>query len=354
LTTPKLHEGDFPFSLWAGLLRRSLKEEKSALLAPVHPQGDLGLRREIVRYLKEFRDMEAEPEQVVLGAGTEQLLGLLTELLPDAPFALENPTYPKALRALTGRKARIVPIPVDDCGLLTEKLFPTSARTVLTAPSHHFPLGAVMSVGRRRELLSWASEAPDRWIVEDDYDSELRYALRPIPPVNAMDRRERVVYLNSFTRTLAPSLRIAYLVLPGELLGRLRRSPHMSSPISSFEQSALRRFMEGGHYERHLNRLRHLYRGRRDAFLAALAPLGSEVLVKGREAGLHLTATAVNGLEESGLVERAALRGLKVFPLSRYFIERRAPSASAVLSYSGHDAKELAEAGALLAEAWRA
>ncbi|MDR2871235.1 MAG: PLP-dependent aminotransferase family protein, partial [Xanthomonadaceae bacterium] len=255
LKTNKLSMGDFPFSVWTRLMRESLRNRDTSWLEPSHPQGNRGLRQEVVNYLRQFRSMDVSADQVVLGAGSEYLFGLLTELLPEGRFALEDPNYHKPAKILQSRGIPSEAIAIDDEGIRIDGLKASSASVVLTAPSHHFPLGTVMSVNRRMQLLQWASSAEGRYLIEDDYDSEFRFALKPVPSLHSLDRNGKVIYMNTFTRTLAPSLRIAYIVLPPQLLERYREKlMFYACTVSEFEQMTLRGFLGGGYYERHLNR----------------------------------------------------------------------------------------------------
>jgi GntR family transcriptional regulator/MocR family aminotransferase len=342
----------FPFSIWNRLLRGCQQDDRTSLLAPIHPQGNADLREEIVRYLRAFRGLEARADQVVLGAGMEYLLGLLLELMPDAPVAFENPGYPQAARILTARRRPMFPIPLDGEGLCAGALADTDASVALVTPSHHFPLGITMSIGRRRQLLQWTAGRADRYLIEDDFDGEFRFVLRPIPTLYSLDGGGRVIYMNSFARTLSPSLRIAYMVLPETLLLRYREMlSFYSCTVSEFEQRIIRSFFQGGHYERHLNRMRLVYKKKRDALLEGLSPLGSALSIDGPNAGLHLLLR-VRGLNEAALVARAAARDVRVYPLSHYHWGPPPPSHTVVAGYAGHTADTLRQAARRLVEAW--
>ena len=214
----------FPFSTWAKLSREVLSSRDQALLSAAHPQGVPELRRAIVRHLYQFRGIQVSPEQVIVGAGSEFLSTLLVQLLgPQGGYALEDPGYQKIARIFTAGGAQVCPIPLDGQGLRVDALEASGARVVHVTPSHHFPLGIVMPVSRRWELLEWARRGEERYIIEDDYDSEFRFSGRPIPALQGLDREGRVIYLNTFAKSLAPSLRISYMVLPPKLLERYRQ-----------------------------------------------------------------------------------------------------------------------------------
>ena len=310
----------FPFATWAKLMREVLSEQAAPLLASPHPQGLPALRRAIAEHLYRFRGIRADAEQIVVGAGSETLIGLLVQLLGrEGGYGVENPGYTKTQRILTSCGAAVRPLPLDGQGLRVDALEEAGVRVVHVTPSHHYPLGIIMPVARRQALLRWAEAAPDRYILEDDYDSEFRFSGRPIPALQSLDGGERVVYLNTFAKSLAPSLRISYMVLPPHLLERWRRDFWFySSTVPSFEQYALARFMERGHFERHLNRTRTRYKARREALLAAARDTGLTRVgsFAGGDAGLHLLLWMDGRWSEAELVARAVDAGVGVAPLS--------------------------------------
>jgi GntR family transcriptional regulator/MocR family aminotransferase len=353
LKTNAVDTEHFPWSVWSRLMRECMRENSSLLLSAIHPQGDEGLRKEITRYLRTFRGVNVSPEQIVLGAGTEYLIGLITELLSDTSFALENPGYRKAMRILYSRRMDWYPVPVDDDGIRVDSLKQTAASTVFVTPSNHFPTGAVMGIGRRAQLLQWALEKEGRYIIEDDFDSEFRFVLKPIPSLHSLDKSKKVIYMNSFAKTLAPSLRIAYIVLPELLLDRYHeRLMFYSCTVSQFEQLTLKLFLQRGYYERHLNRMKTIYKSRKNAFLEGLADVRDKLSIGGEEAGLHLLLK-VFGSPERYLVDFARAKGVGVYPLSDYFMDSSPETHTVVVGCAGLPAEELRHAAELLCEAWK-
>ncbi|MBS6883290.1 MAG: PLP-dependent aminotransferase family protein [Clostridiaceae bacterium] len=349
--------GCFPFSTWARLSRSVLSEYSDRLLRATDPCGASELRAEIVRYLYDFRGINVSPDNILVGAGSEYLMHLVIQLLGrNRVYALENPGYRKLYQifAVNGITAR--PIPLDKQGLRADALAASDASVVYLTPSHHFPLGTVMPAARRLELLRWASAAPDRYIIEDDYDSEFRYASRPIPALGELDRAGRVVYVNTFAKSLAPGLRISYLVLPDALMARYRAQFSLySSTVPSFDQHTLAAFMRTGGFERHISRSRKVYQARRDALMAALdrelAGLPHEV--SRSEAGLHLLLHMRSGMLEGELINRARAVGVRVYGLSAYYTPPvKPPRATLVLGYAGLTERQIDEAAALLRQAW--
>lgn len=355
--TNEVDTGCFPFSVWAKLSRETLCEDSRRLLEAIDPQGDEGLRAEIARYLRDFRGIETFPDRIVVGAGSEYLLGLTVQLLGrEKRYAVENPGYPKIHKILGGNGAGTVPIALDENGIRPDSLRASGAEIVHVTPSHHFPLGIVMPVARRQQLLRWAAEADGRYILEDDYDSEFRFSGRPIPALQGLDRSGRVIYFNTFAKSLAPSLRIGYMVLPAPLLADYReRFRFYSSTVPSFEQITLKRFLREGYFERHLSRMRNVYKTRRDRLLEEIARRnrGGRITVSGQDSGLHLLLRVDNGMSEEQLMEAALGAGVRVYGLSGYCAEPAdVAGPRVVLGYAGFPPEDIADAVACLANAW--
>lgn len=348
----------FPFATWARLLRGELTNRASQLLAAAPPQGAPELRQEICRYLAEFRGIRTSPEQVVVGAGSEYLLSLIVQLLGrERVYSIEDPGYPKLERIFRANGAAVAPLALDAQGLRVDLLRRSGAGAVYLTPSHHFPLGVVMPAARRRAVLQWAIEGRDRYIIEDDYDSEFRYTSRPIPAMKELDHADRVIYLNTFARSLAPSLRIGYMVLPRRLLDAYHsKLGFYASTVPSFEQYTLAQFLRTGSFERHVARIRNLYKGRRDALLAALqrSALAPQITIRGAEAGLHILLTLDGKWSEEEMVSRAYAQGVRVSGLSGYYsgAGTGCPSSTVILGYAGLPAADLEGAAAALERAW--
>ena len=315
-------------------------------------EGDEPLRAALAGLLSQYRGVRCTPEQVVVGAGADYLLSLLLQLLPEhRAVALEDPGYPAAYAAaaLHGRQA--VPIPVDGEGMCPDALADSGAGMAYVTPSHQFPLGVSMPAGRRSRLLHWAASAPDRWIIEDDYDSEFRWSSRPIPAMQGMDRAGRVVYLGTFSRSIAPAIRAAYLILPPGLLERYRHTfSHGACAVSRFEQESLRRFIAQGLYGRHLRRTGNLYRRKCALLTQALSAIPGAA-ISGGDAGLHFLLTLPRYSEEE-LTARAAEKSVRVYPLSRYCHTVPPKPSTVVLGFAGLSEDQLRRAAELLGEAW--
>lgn len=342
----------FPFSVWQRLLKECLAGPDSLRRAP--PEGDSGLRRAVAAYLRAARGVRCGEENIVIGAGTGDLLALLAFLLP-ARFsaAIENPVYNRGYRVFEQTGHRIVPAEIDKQGVMVEPLEELEHVLLYTTPSHQYPLGIAMPAGRRAQLLNWAGRGRERFILEDDYDSEFRYDARPVPPLQSADENGRVAYLGTFSGSVAPSLRVSYLVLPPALLARYRAErPNLSCAVSTLEQAALREFLLRGHFETHLNRMRVFYRAKRARLLNALSPLKGAFRSIGEAAGHHLTLQALNGLTEAELIRLALGEGVKVYPVSPCFIGDCPYEGKVLLGFGDLSDAQIDQGAAALCRAW--
>ena len=350
LSTRGVDPGLFPFRTWARL-QKELLYSAPELLTPGDARGDAALRQALAEYLAEYRGVQCDPEQLVVGAGLEYLLGLLAPLLPG-PAAVETPGYPRARQVLENNGVPCRCLPVDADGLSLTALSASDAAVCYVTPSHQFPTGVTMPAGRRAELLHWAARAPGRrYIIEDDYDSEFRFDTRPLPSLQGMAGADGpVVYLSTCSRSLAPGIRIAYMVLPRQLLGAWQAKYRLySGTVGRFEQQTLARFITGGYFTRHLARERTAYKARRDALVAALrtsfAP--EELTLAGLHTGLHLLAQLKDPPPDAALRAAARQYGVRCSLLSDYDLTGTAHSAAGtlVLGYGSLPDADCAAAG---------
>ena len=331
--------------MWARLTRRVLSERGPALLEPIPHSGAPELREALARHLYELRGIRAQPEQIVVGAGAEYLYNLLVQLLDrEGSYGLEDPGYSKAWQVYTLNGARCRSLPVDGQGVPPEALG-EDLRALHISPNHQFPTGAVTPIPRRQALLRWA-QAGDRYLIEDDYDSEFRFSGRPIPPLQSLDQGGKVLYLNTFSRTLAPSLRIGYLVLPPALTEAYREKlGFYACTVPAIEQHTLALFLREGYFESHLNRMRVFYRGRRDRVLETVrnSPLAGRCRPLREEAGLHFLLELDTNIPDRELARRGEEAGLRLSFLTDY--QRRedsAPAHTLVAHYPALDPEGLA------------
>lgn len=314
---------NFPFSVWAKLMRETMQERNSELMTKPPCGGIFELREAIASHLKQFRDMQVQPEQIFVGAGTEYLYGLLVQLLGfDKVYAIENPGYEKIAQIYESYQVRRRFIDMEDCGIRMDRLEESGADVVHISPSHHFPTGIITPVSRRYELLGWAAKSDSRYIIEDDYDSEFRLTGKPIPALQSIDLMEKVIYINTFSKSLTSTMRISYMVLPPGLAQRfLEQMSFYSCTVSNFEQYALMRFIREGYLEKHINRMRNYYHRQRDALLDAIkkSPLSSRVTITEEDSGLHFLMKIDTALSDTELMEKAREKGLRLTALSRYY-----------------------------------
>lgn len=391
----------FPYSTWKKITREVMVDANSEMFSHSEPSGDLTLRTTIAHYLHFSRGVRCTPEQVIVGAGNDYLLMLLRHILGEGRrVAMENPSYLRAAQIFSSFGYEICPVRMDDDGMLPGSVASSGADLVYAMPAHQFPVGCIMPVGRRASLLGWATDSPDRYIIEDDYDSEFRYRGKPIPALQSLDHAGRVIYIGTFSKAIAPAIRISYMILPPELLIRYREKCwFFSSTVSRIDQRILNEFMKNGHFERHLNRMRSLYRARHDELLAQLRPLQDRFRILGAGTGLHLVlesrpetaariaqSIAAQGKEETGcetaariaqdkaaqdtadhtvspdsakveeeIVRRAAAHGVAVYAISDYLLpastgnDDRPPAV--LLGFGALDEESIREGVRRLAEA---
>jgi GntR family transcriptional regulator / MocR family aminotransferase len=317
----------FPRKLWSNLTVRAARASQPADLAEADPAGLYELRREISTYLGISRGIRCAPDEVLITAGYQGALALIRSVLvrPGDPVWMEDPGYHMTRQALENAGARVVPVRVDQCGLVVTAgaTAAPGAKLAVVTPTHQCPTGVALTLPRRLELLTWAAEAGS-WIVEDDYDSEFRYVGRPLPSLKSLDHRQRVLYAGSFSKVLFPALRLGYLVVPKELAAVfLRASRLLTSGQSVPEQRVVAAFMRHGHFARHIRRMRILYAERRRELAKALEMgFGGHVTVEMATGGMHLLARFANAADDTELVRRAMAAGLAPSALSSMAMAR--------------------------------
>ncbi|MCD7826673.1 MAG: PLP-dependent aminotransferase family protein [Clostridiaceae bacterium] len=339
----------FPFSVWAKIIRETISEKRQELMTAPPSGGIMALRRAICEHLKAYRNMDIAPEQIIIGAGTEYLYGLLIQLLGfDKSYAIENPGYRKLLQVYQSHHVTCCPIPVDHEGIDVLSLNQSGADVAHITPSHHFPTGIITSISRRYELLGWAARENGRYIIEDDYDSEFRLTGKPIPPLQSIDHSEKVIYINTFSKSLSSTVRLGYMVLPPQLLERYRQKLHFCScTVSNFEQYTLAHFLSEGHFEKHINRMRTHYKTVRDELLLAIkkSPFASRIHILEEDAGLHFLMEIDTSLSDHELIERAQKNSIHLACLSEYYFgeEQSRPDHTIVVNYSGLTREQIPE-----------
>ncbi len=311
---------NFPYNQWRKLIKEVMINDNSELFQSGDPQGDREFRKTIRLYLHQSRGVNCRENQIIIGAGMDYLLLLLGMLLQnDKKIAFENAVYPQAYNVFKSLGFQSEAIPLDSQGMVVQELEKSGCDIAYVTPSHQYPTGIVMPISRRLKLLSWANEKDGRYIIEDDYDSEFRYHGRPIPALQGNDRKGNVIYLGTFSKGIAPAIRVSYMVLPQSLYKKFKEKySFYSSTVSRIDQAVINRFMIEGHFERHLNRMRGIYKAKHDCLLKELKQLGNQISVFGESAGLHLLIAYHGEKTEETLIQLAKEKQVKVYPMSSY------------------------------------
>ncbi|RAZ85692.1 PLP-dependent aminotransferase family protein [Mesorhizobium hawassense] len=357
-----LAPSDFPALVWKRAVN-SVLAQRPGRLAYVDPRGSRRLRQALQGYLWRARTLQCDLEQIIVVNGSQQGLDLCARILLEAgtAFVMENPGYHMARQIFSSSGALAVPVDVDADGLKTEDLAGIDARMAYVTPSHQFPLGGVMPIGRRRQLLDWAGDH-DAYVVEDDYDGEYRYDISPVPPLQTLSDGRNVIYLGTVSKTLSPMMRIGYLVVPPQLqevIATAKQLIDRHTPVT--EQEALASLIESGAYERHVRRARRLNRERRETLLNALEyAFGKRITVEGADAGLHVVVwfRELPGSAEAVLMDAARQRGVGVYgisPLYDWALGRTEPPKDRlglVMGYSALTPRQIEKGVQLLAAAF--
>lgn len=309
----------FPLKTWANIIRRRLVRSGKAFAEYRDPSGLLELRQAISDHLGPTRGLTADPDQIIIVGGAQDGLNLISRLLiePGAPVVIEQPCYQGAAYLFESFGAKLLPVPVDDDGIDVAEIPDVDHAVAYVTPSHQYPLGVTLSLERRLALLNWAS-AGASYIIEDDYDSNFRFVGSPVTALKGLDRRDRVFYLGTFSKSMGPSLRLGYVVVPHAFVKPAKAlKALMNNGQPWLEQAAMTDFMMSGAYARHLRRLRQMYLSRRNAALAALERHFGSIDVAGTESGMHFVWRLPNGFPPAREIEERALKvGVGVYTLS--------------------------------------
>lgn len=350
----------FPYSKWRKLMKECLMDDNKELFLSGNHQGDLELRKAVQRYLHQSRGVQCKASQIIIGAGSDYMLLLLSKILGENQHvAIENPAYIQAGTILQNVGYSVWPVSLDRQGIRTDLLEESGANLAYVTPSHQFPLGLVMSAKRRQSLLNWAAKEEGRYIIEDDYDSEFRYAGKPIPALQSQDPYGKVIYIGTLSKAIAPGIRVSFMVLPDSLVERYQRqAAFYFSTVSRIDQRVIGEFFLQGHFERHLNRMRKIYRNKHDLLLRELKQSGIPAEIFGDSAGLHLllqfgTVTPDAKTQEQRLVELAASQRIKVYPLWEHYLVEESRRPTILLGYARLSEKEMIEGVRCLALAWK-
>ncbi|MEF7560348.1 PLP-dependent aminotransferase family protein [Bacillus thuringiensis] len=344
----------FPFTTYRKLINDVWQPHNNDLLFLGHPQGELSLREEIANYLYESRGVRCSASQIVLGAGTQILVKLLFQLLKGSNYAVENPGYHRKMVVFEQGEKKVQMLSLDRDGICMADLENSDANVVFVTPSHQFPYGMIMPITRRTQLLQWAKKAEDRYIIEDDYDSEFRYSGKPIPALQGLDTDGKVIYMGTLSKALLPSLRMSYIVLPKNLIKKYQKEYlFYTQSVSRMDQEVIRKFLHEGYWEKHIHKMRVVYRKKRDRLVFEIEKyFSNHVEVIGEDSGLHILLKVHNGMREEELIKEAAKYSIKIYPVSTYYKADTAPENVVLLGFAILSEEEIAKAIQLLNTAW--
>ena len=349
LSGNKVNSDMFPFSVWTRLLRETISSRSQELMEVPPTGGILELRRAISDHLKSFRGMLIDPNQIIIGAGTEYLYGLLIQLLGNQKiYCIENPGYKKLVQIYGRYNIHCAYAEMDDNGITVEGLRKCGADIAHISPTHHFPTGITMPASRRYEILAWANEENGRYIIEDDYDSEFRTNGRPIPTMQSIDACEKVIYMNTFSKSLTPTIRISYMILPVHLVNRFyEQLSFYSCTVSNFEQYTLAAFINNGYFEKHINRMRLYYIRQRKQIINYIeeSNLNDYCGIIENESGLHFLIKLDTELSDTEVIKRLNKKGIQIRALSQYFLTDNIEKEHYfIINYSNIDINKIPEA----------
>lgn len=305
----------FPSHLFRKYAKEVFEDHNLDFLQRGNKQGEFELRQQIAHYLFTSRGVTAHPQQIVIGSSTEQLLNMLTDILEFSSFIIEKPSYPPIKQVLDKKKFKYLQVPVEKSGIQTKPIFSSNYNVLYITPSHQFPTGHVMNLKKRTQLINWAQHQTNRYIIEDDYDSEFRYFGKPIPALQSLDSQDKIIYISTFSKSIYPSCRIAYIVLPPKILDLYNQYEYSEANTAPVHiQRIIAQFMSSGSFERHLNKMRKIYKEKLTFILNALSPYEEQLKVDGALTGMHFTLTVLNGLSMEECIDRAKHHSLKLTP----------------------------------------
>lgn len=339
----------FPFSVWSKIMREVTLNYSKEMMASVPYNGAHCLRKAICEYLAENRGMTVLPSQVVVGAGTEYLYGLIIQLFGfEKKFALENPSYSRISAVYRAHGVACLYVNMNKDGVDMKSLEKSGADIVHISPAHHFPTGIVTSPRRRFEILDWAGKSENRYIIEDEYDSEFRFVGKPPVPMQSADANNKVIYINTFSKTIAPSIRISYMILPVPLAEKFKEKlGFYSCTVAAFEQYTLARFISDGYFERHIRRMKKYYKLLRDEIIAQIkaSPIYDKVKIVEPDSGLHFLLRINTNKSDAALSHACLEQGAVIAFLSEFYVgEKGTNEHLALINYSGINAKEFKKA----------
>lgn len=342
-----------PKTIFKKITRNIYDEEIEDLLVQGDIQGYFFLRKAIAEYLFKSRGVRSNPNQIIISSGLEYLFYIIFSLFKDRVYGMENPGYKILPQLFSTNNQKFKGISLDKSGIVVSDIRKNKVDIICVTPSHQFPTGIIMSVARRNELLNWANEKEENYIIEDDYDSEFKYNGRPIQALKAIDQNDKVIYIGSFSKSISPSVRVSYMVLPQKLMKIYQENlPYFICPVSTLTQKLLYNFMEKGYFEKHLNRMRTTYKKKREILTTfikkySLELLSKELEIQGADAGLHIVLNLPTQINMKKFLDECEENSLKIYSLDEYYLEKEISSSAFLLGYANLD-KEQIEKGTYL------
>ncbi len=343
----QIASSQFPTATWGRLMRQTLIDHEADFFHSPPRTGIPELKEAIAEHLQSYRNLSVNPENIIIGAGTEYLYGILVQLLGhERMIAVEDPGHTKIEKVYESNGIKVLHIPIDDKGIRVDRLMNNNVSCIHITPSHHFPTGIVMPAQRRHQLISWAKEH-NTYIIEDEYDSEFRFTGRPLLAMTSI-APEQVIYMNTFSKTLMPSLRIAYMILPQILMDRYNEKlSFYSNTVSGFEQYNLARFISEGYFGRYINRMRNYYRKHRDILFTALkdSNLYQKVTIEEENAGLHFILGIKEDIDDELFVAELGRHRIHITPVWEYsYNNKEEYRHKFIINYSDSQEEHLCEA----------
>lgn len=337
-----------PKTILKKITRDIYDEQNTELLFQGDIQGYLPLRESICQYLENSRGFSVSSNQIIISSGTEYLFYIIFKIFDQKIYGLENPGYKMLQELFTSNQIEFHPIPLDESGIQVEELEKQKVQIACITPSHQFPSGIIMPIRRRNELLQWANSSEERYIVEDDYDSEFKYNGRPIPALKAIDQKDKVIYMGSFSKSISPALRVSYMVLPKNLLTVYEKKlPYFICPVSTLSQKILHKFISEGYFIKHLNRMRTLYKQKREFIVQSFKK--TNITILGADAGLHLLLSFPPSFPESKFLADCKKHSIRLYPIREYYFQENITTNPIfLLGYASLEKKQIQEGISLL------
>lgn len=337
----------FPYYTFSKLYKEVIESENENILINSETNGKLEFRKSISKYLRETRGLDTNPENIVISSGMEYLFEIIFYIFSnDKTFGIENPGYDILPSMIESRGFDFKSINISKEGIDISSLLKSNIDLLCVTPSHQFPTGNIMSINNRLEVLNWANSKTSRYIIEDDYDSEFKYVGKPIDPLKKLDTKDKVIYLGSFSKSLAPSLRISYMILPSSLIKILKEdAPFFICSVPVIEQIVMAKFIGNGHFERHLNKMRRIYKKKRELLIENLSKKNKVLDISGADSGLHIVVEFETDKTDEEILEKAKEKGIKIQSLSEFFNDKNSTSKSKFLLGFGGLSKDDLEEG---------